>query len=322
MSEPVKQTVGHSARLSIRRRAGTTSEVEAFKLHLRTRVTFVEHESHAGDLRHIGLRIPARFDQTGWLETRWKPGHFQAIEGNRALEWRRLQAFDRQRILLVGNEPVSGSILQQKPHGFFIKWSTAGILPLLGVAVRAGIFPQPVAHQNAAGVRKIQHAIEFESRPRARLRALEEIFLTAKGCLFIPRGAVAKGQAVRQAMPRDGALEFRLVSGRQDGEVAQHTGAFSGADRLHQNPRTLFHERFPGRIEGFSYDDRGVLETHTRTAEQLLDWLANHGDLLSGEIGLLEMRENLRLADLAVSRRTPVRKLTHQSNRRDGFDAG
>ena len=123
-------------------------------------------------------------------------------------------------------------------------------------------------------------------------------------------------------MPRDGALEFRLVSGRQDGEVAQNPGAFSRADRLHQNPRALFHKGFPDRIECLSHDDTGILQRDTRAAKQLLEWLANHGDLLRGEIGLLESWEDFRLADLAVSCGTLVRKLANQSHRRDGLDAG
>ena len=123
-------------------------------------------------------------------------------------------------------------------------------------------------------------------------------------------------------MPGDGALEFRLVPGRQNGEVTHHPGAFSRTDRLHQNPRTLFHERFPSRIESFSHADGGLLQRDTRAAEHLLEWLANHRDLLLGEIGLLESRENFRLADLAVSRGPLVGKLANQAHRRGGLDAG
>ena len=133
---------------------------------------------------------------------------------------------------------------------------------------------------------------------------------------------MAKGQSVGQAMPGDGAVEFRLVPGRQNGDVTHHPGAFSRTDRLHQNPRTLFHERFPSRIECLSNDDTGVLQRDARPAEHLLEWLANNRDLLLGEIGLLESRENFRLADLAVSRGTLVGKLTHQTHRRGGLDAG
>ena len=43
---------------------------------------------------------------------------------------------------------------------------------------------------------------------------------------------------------------------------------------------------------------------------------------MRGEIGLLESWEDFRLADLAVSRGTLVRKLTHQANWRGGLDTG